>query len=93
VLPDDAEYISMANWTTYPYSRGTIHVTGPTMGDQVDFNTGWLTDANDIDLKKHVWAYKVTREMVRFHCCYSLERLDSCPLSCVPAPITRLPFF
>lgn len=65
VLPDDAEYVSMANWTAYPYSRGSVHITGPGMGEPVDFDTGWLTDADDIDLKKHVWAYKVTREMWR----------------------------
>lgn len=64
-LPDDAEYVSMANWTAYPYSRGSIHITGPSMADPPDFNTGWLTDADSIDLKKHVWAYKVTREMWR----------------------------
>ena len=55
----------MANWTAYPYSRGSVHITGSAMGDPVDFDTGWLTDANDIDLKKHVWAYKATREMWR----------------------------
>ena len=65
VLPDDAEYVSMANWTAYPYSRGSIHVTGPAMADPVAFNTGWLTDTGDVDLKKHRWAYKVTREMWR----------------------------
>ncbi|ETN42603.1 uncharacterized protein HMPREF1541_01760 [Cyphellophora europaea CBS 101466] len=64
-LPDDAEYVSMANWTAYPYSRGSVHITGPSPADPPEFDTGWLTDANDIDLKKHVWAYKVTREMWR----------------------------
>lgn len=65
VLPDDAEYISMANWTAYPYSRGHVHITGPTMSDPIDFDTGWLTDPGDVDVKKHIWAYKVTREMLR----------------------------
>ena len=65
VLPDDAEYISMANWTAYPYSRGHVHITGPAMSDPVDFDTGWLTDPGDVDVKKHIWAYKVTREMWR----------------------------
>ena len=65
VLPDDAEYISMANWTAYPYSRGHVHITGPAMSDPVDFDTGWLTDPGDVDIKKHIWAYKVTREMWR----------------------------
>lgn len=65
VLPDDAEYVSQANWTAYPYSRGHVHVTGPSMHDPVDFDTGWLTDAGDVDVKKHIWAYKVSREMWR----------------------------
>ena len=65
VLPDDAEYVSMANWTAYPYSRGHVHITGPSMHDPVDFDTGWLTDPGDVDVKKHIWAYKVTREMWR----------------------------
>lgn len=64
-LPDDAEYISMVNWTAYPYSRGHIHITGPEMSDRIDFNVGYLTDENDIDLMKHVWAYKNAREMFR----------------------------
>lgn len=65
MLPDSAEYVSMANWTTYPYSRGHIHITGPNVGDLVDFDVGYLKDANDIDVKKHVWAYKLQREMWR----------------------------
>lgn len=35
------------------------------MSDPVDFDTGWLTDPGDIDVKKHIWAYKVSREMWR----------------------------
>lgn len=64
-LPDDAEYISCANWTAYPYSRGSIHITGPEATDSPDFNVGYLTDPGDVDLKKHVWAYKISREMFR----------------------------
>ena len=64
-LPDDAEYISQANWTAYPYSRGHIHITGKDVLDPIDFNVGYLTDPDDIDLKKHVWAYKVSREIYR----------------------------
>lgn len=35
------------------------------MSDPVDFDTGWLTDPGDVDVKKHIWAYKVSREMWR----------------------------
>jgi len=64
-LPDDAEYISMANWTAYPYSRGHVHIKGPGMSDPIDFDVGWLKDPNDIDVKKHIWAYKLQREIMR----------------------------
>lgn len=55
----------MANWTAYPYSRGHIHINGPTMADPIDFDVGWLKDPNDIDVKKHIWAYKLQREIMR----------------------------
>ena len=42
MLPDGNEYVSMANWTAYPYSRGHIHITGPNIGDTVDFDVGYL---------------------------------------------------
>ncbi|KAE8451319.1 hypothetical protein EG329_003948 [Mollisiaceae sp. DMI_Dod_QoI] len=64
-LPKDAEYVSMANWTAYPYSRGHIHITGPDPSDPIDFDVGYLKDKNDIDVKKHIWAYKTQREI--FH--------------------------
>ncbi len=35
------------------------------MHHPVDFDTGWLTDEGDVDVKKHIWAYKVSREMWR----------------------------
>jgi alcohol oxidase len=65
MLPDDAEYVSMANWTAYPYSRGHIHITSSDVNAPIDFDVGYLKDANDIDLKKHIWAYKLQREMWR----------------------------
>lgn len=65
MLPDDAEYVSMANWTAYPYSRGHIHITGKDVNDPIDFDVGYLKDPNDIDLKKHIWAYKLQRDMWR----------------------------
>ncbi|KAJ9646228.1 hypothetical protein H2204_000891 [Knufia peltigerae] len=64
-LPGDAEYVSMANWTAYPYSRGHIHVSGPDLTDPIDFDVGYLKDVNEIDVKKHIWAYKTQREIFR----------------------------
>ena len=65
MLPDGSEYVSMANWTAYPYSRGHIHITGRDVSDPIDFDVGYLKDPNDIDVKKHIWAYKLQREMWR----------------------------
>ena len=55
----------MSVFTTYPYSRGSTHVTGPELDDRVEFTTGFLSDAGDVDLKTHVWGYKKQRELVR----------------------------
>lgn len=35
------------------------------MNDPIDFDVGWLKDPHDVDIKKHVWAYKLAREIVR----------------------------
>lgn len=62
----DNEYITLANWTTYPYSRGHVHITSPMpSANQIDFDNGYLKDDNQIDLKKHIWAYKLQRELFR----------------------------
>lgn len=49
----------------YPYSRGRVHITGPSIIDPIDFEVGIFSDEGDIDLKTHVWAYKKQREIVR----------------------------
>jgi len=78
-LPDDAEYVSMANWTAYPYSRGHIHITGPGLEDPIDFDVGYLKDPNEIDVKKHIWAYKTQREIFRRMGIYRGELKESHP--------------
>jgi choline dehydrogenase-like flavoprotein len=55
----------MSNFSVYPYSRGHIHITGPGLDDVLDFTTGFLSDPEGIDIKKHVWAYKKQREVLR----------------------------
>lgn len=57
--------MTIANYTAYPYSRGHLHITGPEITDPLDFNVGFLTDKGDIDLKKQLWAYKRSREIMR----------------------------
>ncbi|KAI1123186.1 alcohol oxidase-like protein [Nemania abortiva] len=59
------QYFSLAVFTTYPYSRGHMHITGPNIDDRPEFKTGYLSDQHDIDLKTQLWAYKKQREVVQ----------------------------
>ncbi|KAH5212661.1 hypothetical protein HBI62_191480 [Parastagonospora nodorum] len=59
------QYLAMSVFTGYPYSRGSIHVTGPEIDDKLDFNTGFFSDPLGVDVKKHVWIYKKQREIFR----------------------------
>ncbi|KAH8764950.1 hypothetical protein F5883DRAFT_421663 [Diaporthe sp. PMI_573] len=63
-FPPD-EYFTICTYTTYPYSRGHVHITGPNIDEDVDFKTGYLSDADDIDLKAQVWAYKKQRRVAQ----------------------------
>lgn len=40
-------------------------ITGKEVTDAPDFNTGFLSDPGDIDLKMQIWAYKKQREIAR----------------------------
>lgn len=62
---DPGQYVSIANYTAYPYSRGTVHITGDNVTDAPEFHTGFFSDDHDIDLKKQIWAYKKQREIMR----------------------------
>jgi alcohol oxidase len=42
-----------------------MHITGPELDDPLDFETGFFSDDHDIDLKKQIWAYKKSREILR----------------------------
>jgi alcohol oxidase len=46
-------------------SRRSIHITEPEIDDKLDFTTGFFSDANDVDILKHLWAYKKQREIFR----------------------------
>ncbi|KAK6065625.1 GMC oxidoreductase [Seiridium cupressi] len=59
------QYVTVGNYTAYPYSRGHMHITGPGLDDRLDFETGFLSDENDLDLKKQMWSYKKSREILR----------------------------
>ena len=40
-------------------------ITGPNVDDPVDFDVGYFTDKEGVDIQKHVWAYKRLRALVR----------------------------
>ncbi|KAF7538141.1 hypothetical protein G7054_g3177 [Neopestalotiopsis clavispora] len=72
-FPEGA-YFSLGCYNSYPYSRGHIfgpadgphkHITGPNMDDAHDFETGFLADVSEIDLKTHIWLFKKQREVAR----------------------------
>lgn len=60
---DVGQYFSCGPYTPYPYSRGSIHITGKSMTDEPDFDCGFLSDP--VDLEKLVWGYKLQREIAR----------------------------
>ncbi|CZT50869.1 related to alcohol oxidase [Rhynchosporium secalis] len=64
-LVQGGEFVQVVSYSAYPYSRGSIHITGPEITDKSRFVNGYLTDANDFDLKAHVWQYKKQREIMR----------------------------
>ncbi len=47
------------------FSRGHIHITGPKLEDELDFETGFFSDPDGVDIKKHLWTYKKQREIMR----------------------------
>ncbi|KAF7544821.1 hypothetical protein G7Z17_g9653 [Cylindrodendrum hubeiense] len=59
------QYVTVFNATTYPYSRGHLHITGPELSDPLDFDVGFFTDVHGVDLKTQIWAYKKQREIMR----------------------------
>ncbi|KAI1771752.1 GMC oxidoreductase [Hypoxylon cercidicola] len=73
------QYFSIATFSLYPFSRGHVHVTGPNLDDTPDFDLGFFADAHGVDVKKHVWAYKKQREIVRRMAVYAGEVASSHP--------------
>ncbi|KAF1999190.1 GMC oxidoreductase [Amniculicola lignicola CBS 123094] len=64
-LVPEGQYLTSSVFTGYPLSRGSIHVTGPEIDDQLNFKTGFFSDPKEVDILKHVWAYKTQREIFR----------------------------
>ncbi|KAI3393988.1 hypothetical protein diail_3349 [Diaporthe ilicicola] len=69
--------LAVTAFTVYPFSRGHIHITGPNLGDPLDFEHGFFTDAGGNDIKKHIWSYKKQREVIRRMPCYRGE-MEQC---------------
>lgn len=57
------QHYSLGPYTPYPYSRGSIHITGPSISDEPEFDTGFLT--HPADLQKLIWGYKQQRDVAR----------------------------
>jgi alcohol oxidase len=63
-LVEPGQYMTIGTYTAYPYSRGSIHITSKEdVIDGYDFDAGFLNHPSDI--KKQLWAYKMSREISR----------------------------
>lgn len=57
--------MAVTTFSSYPVSRGHSHITGPHIDDSIEFETGLLTDAQQLDIQKARWDYKLQREIMR----------------------------
>ncbi|CAI6334793.1 unnamed protein product [Periconia digitata] len=64
-LVPSGQYLTSTIFTGYPCSRGSIHISSPSLSAPPDLHTGIFVDPNDVDILKHVWAYKKQREIFR----------------------------
>jgi alcohol oxidase len=86
------QYCAMGYCTAYPYSRGSIHITGRSVDDAPGFDTGFLNDKDDLDLKAKVWAYKRQREIFRRLSTYRGELELGHPKFAVDSPAALVSF-
>ncbi|KAM0240063.1 hypothetical protein ACHAP5_008161 [Fusarium lateritium] len=47
------QYLGMSVFDSYPFSRGHVHIGGKSPSDPLDFDAGFLADADSIDVTKH----------------------------------------
>ncbi|RDA90935.1 hypothetical protein CP533_5358, partial [Ophiocordyceps camponoti-saundersi (nom. inval.)] len=57
--------LAVTVFTVYPFSRGHVHITGPGADDALDVDSGFFADAEQLDIKMHIWIYKRQREVIR----------------------------
>lgn len=62
-LVPEGQYVTVATYTAYPYSRGSIHATTTSVDSNPDLDTGFLN--REVDVAALVWAYKKSREIMR----------------------------
>jgi alcohol oxidase len=57
------QHFSLGPYTPYPYSRGSIHITGTSILDTPNFDGGFLD--HPADVQKLIWGYKKQRDIAR----------------------------
>ncbi|PGH27415.1 hypothetical protein AJ80_00893 [Polytolypa hystricis UAMH7299] len=57
------QYFTTGAYPPYPYSRGSIHITGRSIADPPNFDSGFFSDP--VDAMNLVWGYKKQREIAR----------------------------
>ncbi|KAI1129796.1 alcohol oxidase-like protein [Nemania abortiva] len=59
------QYLGITSFTVSPYSRGHVHITGPSLSDGLDIQSRLFTDPQGLDLEMQKWTYKRQREIAR----------------------------
>jgi choline dehydrogenase-like flavoprotein len=62
---EPGQYFGISVFSSYPLSRGHIHITGPNIDDPIDFETPIYNDPDDFDITVARWAFKKQREIAR----------------------------
>ncbi|KAI9864303.1 MAG: hypothetical protein M1813_003223 [Trichoglossum hirsutum] len=57
------QYFTVSQFSAYPYSQGSIYISGPSVDDLPDFDSGLLADPADVT--QLVWTYKKQRDLAR----------------------------
>lgn len=59
----NCEYIGISCFTLYPYSRGSVHITGPETIHPPAFDSGFFS--SPFDVTAAMWMYKKSRDVAR----------------------------
>jgi alcohol oxidase len=63
-IVDPGQYFTLGNYTAYPYSHGSIHVTSANdVLNGYKFDAGFMNHPSDVKIQ--IWAYKFSREIAR----------------------------